>query len=498
MATVDEAVQVALAHHRSGELRQAEQIYRQILAADPRHAGAMHLLGLVALQVGRPELAVEWITRAIRVDGFQAAFHTALGEAYRALGKLADAQACYEQVLRIQPDVADTHNTLGAIRQARSHLVEAKACYQRALALNPEHVSAQANLASVLEREGDRATAAYYLERALAASPENAEGRFLRGTMWLSEGRFAEGWREFEQRANCHCTPQRHFRQPRWDGSPLGSKTLLLYSEYGMGDVLHFIRYAPLVQARSPAARVLVEVQRGLLPLLKASGFSNVVARDEAGDGFDVQLPLMSLPAVFETTLESVPSAIPYLSADGVRIAEWRRRLSGMGGFNVGVHWQGSVSYASDRERSFALSCLAPLAEVPGVQLISLQKGAGSEQMAVDSVGFSVLTFPDLDESGGAFMDTAALMANLDLVITCDSAPGHLAGALGVPVWIALAVAPDWRWMLERRDSPWYPTVSLFRQNTLGDWSDVFRRMAIELASKAAEKNSLPSGSSGR
>ena len=491
MATVSEALQAALAHHRAGQLGQAEQIYRQILEAHPRHAGAMHLLGLIALEIGRPALAVEWIARAIRLDGFQGAFHAGLGEAYRALGKLADAQACYEQVLRILPDAADAHNTLGAIRQARGQLADAKACYERALELNPADPAAQCNLASVLQSEGNHAAAVQFLDQALTAWPDHAEGRFLRGTMWLAEGRFLEGWREFEHRARCKCTPPRSLAQPLWNGTPLGDKTLLLYSEYGMGDVLQFIRYVPLVQARSPKTRVLLEVHRALIPLLNGSGFSNVVERGEVDGNFDVQLPLMSLPAVFETTLENIPNRIPYLSADGMRAAEWQRRLSGIGGFKVGIHWQGSVSYASDRQRSMALSCFAPLAEVPGVQLISLQKGAGSEQVAEGSARFPVLTFPDLDESGGAFVDTAALMASLDLVITCDSAPGHLAGALGVPVWIALTVAPDWRWMLERTDSPWYPTVRLFRQESVENWPEVFKRMAAELAVKVIEKNSM-------
>ena len=499
MATVSEAIHVARAHHRAGQLGQAEQIYRQILAADPRNAAALHLLGLIALQVGRPELAVEWISRAIRLDGFQAVFHADLGEAYRALEKLADAQVCYEQVLRIQPDAADAYNVLGVIRQARGQLAEAKTCYERALERNPADPAAQCNLAAVLQSEGNHAAAAQYLDRALATRPDHVEGRFLRSTMWLAEGRYSEGWREFEHRAKCKSMPRRVEPQPRWDGAPLGDKTLLLYSEGGMGDVLQFVRYVPLVRARSPRARVLVEVFRSLIPLLKESGFTNVVGRGDADQSFDVQLPLMSLPAVFETTLENVPCQISYLSANSMRIAAWQRRLSEIEGFKVGIQWQGSQIYGSDHQRSFALSCFAPLAEVPGVQLISLQKDAGSEQVAETSAGFSVLTFPDLDESGGAFMDTAAIMKNLDLVITCDSAPGHLAGALGVPGWIALTVAPDWRWMLERTDSPWYPTVRLFRQRRLGDWSDVFRRMAVELAGKVAEKKSLPvSSSAGR
>ncbi|MBI3837411.1 MAG: hypothetical protein HY288_05705, partial [Planctomycetia bacterium] len=202
---------------------------------------------------------------------------------------------------------------------------------------------------------------------------------------------------------------------------------------------------------------------------------------DDPGD-FDLHVPLLHLPGIFQTTFENMPAEVPYLAADPRLVDVWREKLSEFNGFKVGIHWQGNRDYAQDRYRSIALKEFAPLADVPGVQLFSLQRTDGVEQLAEVAGQFAIHELgPHIDEQSGAFMDTAAVMKNLDLVITSDTATPHLAGALGVPVWVALGKVPEWRWLLDRRDSPWYPTIRLFRQRTRGDWSDVFARMAGEL-----------------
>jgi hypothetical protein len=253
----------------------------------------------------------------------------------------------------------------------------------------------------------------------------------------------------------------------------------LLHAEQGLGDTIHFIRYAPLVQARG--GKVVVECQRPLLQLLgRCAGIDKLIGQGTALPGFDVHAPLLSLPFLFRTTLATIPATVPYVFAEPVLVEAWRRELAPIGSFKIGISWQGNPQHAWDRVRSIPLSQFAPLAGLPGVHLFSLQKGPGSEQ--VPNAAFPITDLAGrLDEQSGPFMDTAAVMKNLDLIITADTALAHLAGALGVPVWIPLHFPPDWRWLLERDDSPWYPTVRLFRQQRRGDWQGAFERIVEAL-----------------
>jgi hypothetical protein len=256
--------------------------------------------------------------------------------------------------------------------------------------------------------------------------------------------------------------------------------------EQGLGDMLQFIRYAALV--KECGGTVIVECPRFLIPLFsKCRGIDRLVAEGDPLPEFDVQAPLMGLPRLFKTTLETVPATVPYLCADSALVEKWRQKLASIDSFKIGIAWQGNPHHHWDRHRSFPLAEFAALARLPSIRLVSLQKGAGGEQLK--SVDFEVIDFSDeLDKESGAFMDSAAIIKNLDLVITVDSAIAHLAGALGAPVWLALAAIVDWRWMLKREDSPWYPTMRLFRQIQLGNWSSPFQRMveAISKLSRAA------------
>ncbi|HVS40370.1 MAG TPA: hypothetical protein VMS17_32735, partial [Gemmataceae bacterium] len=273
-----------------------------------------------------------------------------------------------------------------------------------------------------------------------------------------------------------------------WDGGPLQGRTILLHAEQGLGDTLQFIRYAPLVKAKG--GHVVVQCQGSLIPLLsRCAGVDSLVPWGAKPPPFDVYAALLSLPALLGTTLSNIPNEVPYLHADPALVEHWRRQLAIVPGFKVGVAWQGSIRHAWDRHRSVPLSSFAPLAAVPGVRLISLQKGPGSEQ-AQGPLPFPIADFGDLvDRTGGAFMDTAAILPHLDLVISVDTAVAHLAGALGAPVWLALHHTPDWRWLLNRSDSPWYPSARLFRQPAPGEWAPVFREIA-----KALNERALASG----
>ena len=307
-----------------------------------------------------------------------------------------------------------------------------------------------------------------------------------RALILLSQENFAEGWAEFEWRQRMPKYPRRLFEQPTWNGEPLAGRTLLVHAEQGLGDTLMFVRYLPEVRQRG--GRVFFEAQAALVPLLRASGVPDVLAVGDPLPTFDLHVPLMSLPRLVHPTLHELLGSTAYLKADPQLVERWRPRIALPGTFNIGVTWQGNREYAFDRSRSIALSEFAPLARVAGVRLVSLQVGRGTEQLGEVSRTVEIEALAGLDEQAGAFMDTAAVMKNLDLVITSDTATAHLAGALGVKAWVAISKFPDWRWLLERDDCPWYSSMRLFRQRQAGDWTELFTRMAGELAALVQAK----------
>jgi len=311
----------------------------------------------------------------------------------------------------------------------------------------------------------------------------------------LLEGDFSDGWRGYESRWQQPGFVLPSYRQPRWDGSNLTGKTILLWAEQGLGDTIHFVRYAPLVKQRG--GRVIVACQSALLRLLDGcEGIDALVAKEAPPPDFDVYSPLLSLPGILGTTLETAPADVPYLPADTTLVEHWRQQLetairSPGSGPIVGIAWQGNPTYRKDRQRSIPLECFEPLCRVPGIHLVNLQKGPGAEQIGAVARDWPLIDFgAKLDETSGPFRDTAAIMQSLDLVVTSDSAIAHLAGALAVPVWVAIPWMPDFRWLLDREDSPWYPTMRLFRQTTEGSWGDVFERIGAELCERMASRRS--------
>jgi tetratricopeptide (TPR) repeat protein len=505
----------AVEHHRADEREQAERLCRQILQEEPGHAEALNLLGVLAHQGGKHETAIGWLRQAIAADPTNAGYHYNLGVAQQVLGRLDDAMAGYRQTLRLQPAHAEAHNNLGYALAQQKQTDEAAAHYRQAVNLKPDYFEAYQNLGILSRQQGrleeavesfqftvrlnpDHAAAHYDLglalaglgrregalasfERALQLRPDYADAHFGRALSWLLKGEFERGWPEYEWRWRCGNSPPNPHRQPLWDGSPLDGRTILLHTEQGLGDTFQFIRYAPLVKRRG--GKALLECPASLVSLLAQSpGIDAVIARGSAVPVVDVQAPLLSLPGIFGTTFASIPAETPYLFADPALVEHWRRQLVSIPAFKIGIAWQGDVNFLWDRQRSIPLNCFAALARVPGVQLLSLQKGAGREDLAFLPSDITVADLADrIDETCGAFMDTAAVMKNLDLVVTSDTSIAHLAGALGVQTWVGLACAADWRWLLRRDDSPWYPTMRLFRQAKPGDWDGVFARMAAEL-----------------
>ena len=356
-------------------------------------------------------------------------------------------------------------------------MTEAAACHAEALRINPGYAGAWRDLGVVQREQGQLTEAEASYNEAIRLRPDYAEAHLNRAILWLLMGDFERGWPEFEWRWRTRDIVVRSFPQPRWDGAPLPDGTILIYAEQGFGDTLQFIRYVERVKER--VGRVVVECQPSLEKLLAGvAGIDMLVPEGAPLPEFDVQAPLLSLPRLFE----AIPVRTPYLTVPPGRVEAWRERLARVPGFKVGICWQGFLGRKSLRRRTVALERLAPLAEIAGVCLVRLQRGPGSEQLA--DVRFPVWDPPDWpNDPGASWIETASLMQALDLIVTIDTAVAHLAGALGVPTWVLLPFAADWRWFLGRDDSPWYPSLRLFRQPRPGAWTELLDRVALEMQS---------------
>lgn len=461
---------------------EAIECYHRALAIQPNYAGALCNLGGALMEQGQHRQAAETLLRALQIDPRLSQAHFNLGVIYQSQGQRDHAAACYQQVLALRPDHFQALTNLGTIYRLQGKLDESADCNRRALEHQPNAPEPLNNLGNVFKSQGRITEARICYDQTLRVRPDYAQARYNRSLLDLAEGNLEAGWPDYEYRAACPEFARRTFDQPRWRGEPLAGRTLLVFAEQGLGDTLQFIRYLPLL-ARFEGT-VIAEVQPALHKLLTRSGFdrqARLIPKGEPLGEFDLQVPLLSLPGILGTTLQSIPGDVPYLSADEQLQVEWRAKLGPESTIKIGIGWQGSPTYIGDNLRSIPLAQFAPLAQ-PGVELVSLQKGAGTEQLAGIAERFAVRAFENLDEQSGAFMDTAALIKNLDLVVTSDTALAHLAGALGAPAWVALPLEPDWRWLRERDDSPWYPTMRLFRQQNFSEWSPVFQRMAARIA----------------
>jgi tetratricopeptide (TPR) repeat protein len=544
LSEIAQVLAQAKSYHRSGQLRDAEQLYRQVLAADPAHPEARHLLEMALSQqgrgddlgpipqprdclaeavshnnqsillkdLGRLDEAAIALRRAIELKPNYVDAHVNLGVVLATQEKYPEAENCCRRALELfpdhvkalcnlgvvllrqkkfeesevaarrvvalAPDSAEAHGNLAVVFADQDRFAEAEECFERALTINPRDVQSHRNTAMLLARQGKLETAMQHRAQALAIDPSDAATHFENATRLLQLGQFEAGWLEYEWRFHTRGYEEGNQRRPRWDGSPLFGRTILLRPEQGLGDTIQFVRYAELVKKQ--AATVLVECPRSLARLLAScSGVDVAVVEGEPRPLYDVQCPLLSLPGIFKTSLENIPSRVPYLAPDAEAVKRWKAELSGMRKFKVGIAWQGSPTNVNDRHRSMPLVEFAGIAGIPGIQLYSLQMGAGREQLALLDEPSTII---DLGERLGDFCETAAIVSNLDLVVTCDSSAAHLAGAIGAPVWVALASSPDWRWLVERNDSPWYPTMRLFRQTSVGDWQSVFHRIERALA----------------
>jgi Flp pilus assembly protein TadD len=463
-----------------GQRRWTEAIasFQEALRIRADFPEAHNNLGVTFKDRGNMAEAEESLRHALALNPDFVEAHNNLGTILESAGKLEEAAACYHQALRCKPDFAEAHNNLGVVLNKQSKYAEAMAHYQRALQLKPDYSDAHHNVGTLLVDQGKLPEGLASYERALQLNPEDAEAHLGRAQAWLQLGDFERGFPEFEWRWRRSVFPPRPFSQPLWDGSSLAGCTILLHAEQGLGDTLQFIRYAPLVKQRG--GWVIVECQDVLAPLLATCpGIDQVIVRGSPLPYFHTHAPLVSLPRILKTTLDTIPADVPYLWADPQMTEHWRQVMGASGSFKVGIAWQGNPGHTNDRNRSVSLARFEPLARLDGVRLFSLQKGPGTEQLAEVKEHLSI---QDLGSQIQTFQDTAAALENLDLVITIDSAVAHCAGALGLPVWVLVPFAADWRWLMHGEDNPWYPSVRLFRQPAPGDWDSVIARTVQELS----------------
>lgn len=539
-------LEAAIGHHRAGRRADAERTYRQILAEHPKRDKALHLLSQFGRAVGQRDAEIGLLRQAIGTSPNVAEYHNDLGHALCLAGKYQDGAASFAAALKLKPDFAEAMNNLGIALAELGQAEKAEALFRQAIALEPEYVNALNNLANALRKKRDLEGAIEFYRKAIQLRPDEAEirsnlvtvlycggkveeavsearravelkpqladahntlgcaleagglyeeaiaeyrlairckpdyasGHQNLGMALLRQGKSEDGWTEHEWRLKSKDLSYTAIdSKPRWQGEAGDGKTILLNWEQGLGDMLQYIRYAPLVAQRG--WRVLTLCQTGLDSLLKSNpDLGEILAWNAPRPAFDAYCPIGSLPYVFRD--QPIP-APPYLKAEPERRERWRNRLGESDGRpRIGLVWAGNPAVETDRIRSTNLEQLAPLGQLRGVKFYTLQKGQPAEQANHPPAGLELTVLgPELMD----LPDTAAVMSELDLILTTDTMPAHLAGALARPVWVMLHFAADFRYLVNREDSPWYPTMRLFRQKTFGDWAGVIERVAEAIGS---------------
>jgi len=500
------------------------------LQVNPNHASCYYNRGLALQQLKYLDDALTSYDKAIRIKSDYAEAYTNRGNVLQELKHFNEAITSYDKAISINPNLVQAYSNRGNVLKYHKRLDEALESYDRAISINPDYAEAYYNRGLTLQELNNFDEAIKSYDQAIRTNPNYIEAYSNRGnalkelrrleealesyeiaisiklannTMFnyadshwnlsllhLLLGNFKDGWQGYEWRwkKDSFISHKRSFQQPLWLGTEsLQDKTILLYAEQGLGDTIQFCRYVPLVAALG--AKVIVEVPSPLINLLSdLDGVSQMIAYGDELPEFDFQCPLLSLPLAFGTTIDSIPNQTPYIHSSIENQNKWHRCI-GDGGFKIAICWQGSFTAKIDVGRSLPVSLFEGLAKIDGVRLISLQKNEGTEQLKKLPAGMVVETLPeDFDSGDKAFLDSAAVMKSVDLVITSDTALTHLAGALGVNTWLLVKHVPDWRWLLDRNDSPWYPNHRLFRQTKIDDWVSVFKEMEAELKTLAAAK----------
>ncbi len=469
----------------SGKSGAALQFYRRAIGLKLDLPAAWSNVGKLLFELGRYAQALDGFEAALALEPGDPDLWNSRSGALRQLGRLDESAAAAREALRLRPDFAEAALNLGNAQLKLDRVAEALDAYRLASAIKPDFSAALCGQALAL-RALDR------LEEARAAFERaerlgNVEAISGKGCLDLTLGDFERGWEGYEARwiAGKSLDEALGVRFPKWLGPGRTGERVLVLNDHGLGDTIQFARYLPMMIRAGKAPTLLCPPKMHRL-LSSLSGL-RLVATTPEGESFDAQIAISSLPRAFATRLDSVPAPVPYLRAEPALAEKWAARI-GPAGFKIGIVWQGNADPEADMARSVPLAALAPLAAPPDARLISLQKGFGVEQLAAPPPGMRVESLgEDFDAGPDAFIDAAAAIMHLDLVVSCDTSIAHLAGALGRPVWVALKKDAEWRWLRDRDDSPWYPTMRLFRQKQRGDWGGVFAEMAERLAAPARD-----------
>jgi tetratricopeptide (TPR) repeat protein len=577
-------VELAVQHHRLGQLDEAERIYRQILEQEPQQSDVFHLLGVIAYQRGNSEQAVQLIRQAIKIQPDAPNYHNSLGNILKEQGHMEDAVQSYQRALALNPTHLESLYNLGNTLSEQNQLEEALAFYQKALAIKPDYLNVLNNMGNVLKQQGrlEEALESYqkalkvdpdylhvlnnigvtlmelgqfeeatpYIQKALALKPDYPDALSSKGYALKADGRLEEaieqyqqaltvtpysaelmtnlgvmldeqgkireaiavfqdcldrhpefgkahvyksfshlllgeyeiGWEEHQWRLHPSYVRGKYdflqYTEPYWDGSDLQGKTLLVNAEQGCGDTIQFCRYVPMLQEKNPG-KVILRVQPSLKRLFEDVQDGYDVLTDQSPTlPFDVHIPLMSLPALFKTRGNNIPAKPSYIQENSALVNQYKALFPEGAALKVGIVWAGNTRHLNDRNRSTTLSHVGVFGSVPNVRFYSLQVGDTAKALEDPPEGLEIVNLePHLHD----FADTAAMIAHLDLVISVDTAVAHLAGAMGKPTWTLLARTPDWRWLLNREDSPWYPSMRLFRQPTYRNWEALFQQVKAAL-----------------
>lgn len=507
---------LGVAYHAAGKWQEAGQSFEQAIRIHPHYERAYFNLGSLLESRGIFDEAAKCYKKSYELNQENSETYEKLADVLKLTGELSQADSIYRELLEKTPTDFNLAMKLAYVLVLQRQYPEAIQLYESILQSNPEHYQILVSLSYVYEQLGDVVTAVDTAERSIQAAPDQPEGynnlgnalklkhdiagacenfqkvlsirpdfpmaEFNLATTQMLNGDLKAGWRGYERRADIDPTSRQNYSGPRWQGESLEGKTIFLWCEQGFGDTLLFIRFAKELKKRG-ATEVLLLCQTELAELLKAiAEVDQVLIEGDAIPQYDYQSSLLSVPLYLETSLETIPVDVPFFTPTMERQEYWQQALSKLEGKKVGLNWCGNPDFPKNEFRSISLQTFLPLRDVNGIQLVSLQQVNGLEQIEPLKTSWN-LWQPGAEYQAevGSFIETAALIQNLDLVITCDTAIAHLAGSLGVPVWVLLSPLPEWRWLLNRTDSPWYPTARLFRQNQLGDWDPVIDQVKSEL-----------------
>ena len=526
-------IKLGSVHYEQNNNDQAIASYKQALKNNPNDPHINYNLGLTYMRKEEWTNAIEHFAKTIELNPCHEQAYTHLGAMYEKINKHHDAVEPYKKAVELNPNSFDNQHQLGNILRHVELLDQAIEPYRKALEyqprnihimmdlanilnmlnrneeslelykniveINPNAVSALYNFGFTLKKVGQLERALEVYQQVLSKKPDYAPAHFSLSSIYLTLGNLEEGWKEYEWRWKNYNEDAKKFNCPLWEGKDLTNKTLLVYTEQGLGDTLQFVRYLKLLKDRFTNLTIVLHAQTPLIPLLKHQPYIDQLF---TGSGqaakVNYQIPLMSLPRICKTTLESIPADIPYIQADESLVQSWKEKLASDTNLKVGICWQGNARYRTQSLRravaakSLQLPLFEPLFNIEGISIYSLQRVDGDDQVRGCSFANKLIVFDEsFDQQNGRFMDTAAVIENLDLIVSVDTSICHLAGALGKPTWIILPFPADWRWLRNRTDSPWYPTARLFQQKTAGQWEPVIQQIVQELQTALDGKNSF-------